>query len=182
MNSCYFISQYWLIIGQITNWFWQGYNLLQFLNNRNFVPLPLPYKSASGPNGVATLGTTITGGKKSVMVTPRHHLAPPLVSSCVTNKQDHFKYTLHIFTMELLSWVEFIQTRLSFMENHSVSGCLNALGLLFSGASIASTLGKGFLAIRKAGHLCIATQSQPYRDYSGREKTMEVRLDVLRPG
>ncbi|XP_029923786.1 uncharacterized protein LOC115370768 [Myripristis murdjan] len=58
---------------------------------------------------------------------------------------------------------------------------IDAMGFIL-GASIASTLGKGFLAIRKAGHLCIATQSQPYRDYSGREKTMEVRLDVLRPG
>lgn len=52
----------------------------------------------------------------------------------------------------------------------------------FSGASVASTLGKGFLAIRKAGHLCVATQSQNYTDYTGREKTMEVRVDVLKPG
>lgn len=47
---------------------------------------------------------------------------------------------------------------------------------------MATTLGKGFLAIRKAGHLCIQTQSQEYSDYSGREKMVEVRLDVLRPG
>lgn len=51
-----------------------------------------------------------------------------------------------------------------------------------SGASVASTLGKGFLAIRKAGHLCVATQNQNYSDYSGREKVMEVRTDVLKPG
>ncbi|XP_071213428.1 adenine phosphoribosyltransferase-like [Salvelinus alpinus] len=43
------------------------------------------------------------------------------------------------------------------------------------GSSVATTLGKGFLAIRKAGHLCIQIQSQEYRDYSGREK-MEVHL------
>lgn len=53
---------------------------------------------------------------------------------------------------------------------------------VFSGASVATTLGKGFLAIRKAGHLCVATQNQNYSDYTGREKTMEVRLDVLKPG
>ena len=47
---------------------------------------------------------------------------------------------------------------------------------------MATTLGKGFLAIRKAGHLCVETQTQDYSDYSGREKLMEVRLDVLRPG
>lgn len=53
---------------------------------------------------------------------------------------------------------------------------------LLSGSAVATTLGKGFLAIRKAGHLCIETQTQDYSDYSGREKLMEVRLDVLRPG
>ncbi|XP_071770698.1 adenine phosphoribosyltransferase [Centroberyx gerrardi] len=58
---------------------------------------------------------------------------------------------------------------------------IDAMGFIL-GASVATSLGKGFLAIRKAGHLCIETQSQPYSDYSGREKTMEVRLDVLKPG
>ncbi|XP_072248297.1 adenine phosphoribosyltransferase [Leuresthes tenuis] len=58
---------------------------------------------------------------------------------------------------------------------------IDAMGFIL-GASVATTLGKGFLAIRKAGHLCVATQSQNYTDYTGREKTMEVRLDVLKPG
>ncbi|KAM3875112.1 adenine phosphoribosyltransferase-like [Diretmus argenteus] len=58
---------------------------------------------------------------------------------------------------------------------------MDAMGFIL-GASVATTLGKGFLAIRKAGHLCIDTHSQQYSDYSGREKTMEVRLDVLKPG
>ncbi|KAF7644706.1 hypothetical protein LDENG_00217340, partial [Lucifuga dentata] len=49
-------------------------------------------------------------------------------------------------------------------------------------ASVATTLGKGFLSIRKAGHLCVATETQNYSDYTGREKMMEVRLDVLKPG
>ncbi|XP_048017181.1 adenine phosphoribosyltransferase isoform X5 [Megalobrama amblycephala] len=44
------------------------------------------------------------------------------------------------------------------------------------------SLGKGFLAIRKAGHLCVQTLTQDYSDYSGREKLMEVRVDVLKPG
>uniref|UniRef100_A0A8C6K4S9 adenine phosphoribosyltransferase n=1 Tax=Nothobranchius furzeri TaxID=105023 RepID=A0A8C6K4S9_NOTFU len=48
--------------------------------------------------------------------------------------------------------------------------------------AVATTLGKGFLAIRKAGHLCVATQTQNYSDYTSREKSMEVRLDVLKPG
>ncbi|KAM3615739.1 uncharacterized protein V6R79_007110 [Siganus canaliculatus] len=58
---------------------------------------------------------------------------------------------------------------------------IDAMGFIL-GAAIATTLGKGFLAVRKAGHLCVATQTQNYSDYTGREKTMEVRLDVLKPG
>lgn len=58
---------------------------------------------------------------------------------------------------------------------------IDAMGFIL-GASVATKLGKGFLAIRKAGHLCVETQSQNYSDYTGREKTMEVRLDVLKPG
>ncbi|XP_026197378.1 purine phosphoribosyltransferase family protein [Anabas testudineus] len=58
---------------------------------------------------------------------------------------------------------------------------IDAMGFIL-GASVATTLGKGFLAIRKAGHLCVTTQNQNYTDYTGREKTMEVRLDVLKPG
>uniref|UniRef100_A0A3Q4BHJ4 adenine phosphoribosyltransferase n=1 Tax=Mola mola TaxID=94237 RepID=A0A3Q4BHJ4_MOLML len=58
---------------------------------------------------------------------------------------------------------------------------IDAMGFIL-GASVATSLRKGFLAIRKAGHLCVATQSQNYSDYTGREKTMEVRVDVLKPG
>ncbi|KAE8295036.1 Adenine phosphoribosyltransferase [Larimichthys crocea] len=58
---------------------------------------------------------------------------------------------------------------------------IDAMGFIL-GASVATTLGKGFLAARKAGHLCVETQNQSYTDYTGREKTMEVRLDVLKPG
>lgn len=50
------------------------------------------------------------------------------------------------------------------------------------GAAAAATLRKGFLAIRKAGHLCVQTVAQPYTDYSGRQKVMEVRTDAISPG
>nr|XP_046169572.1 adenine phosphoribosyltransferase [Oncorhynchus gorbuscha] len=59
--------------------------------------------------------------------------------------------------------------------------CIDAMGFIL-GSAVATTLGKGFLAICKAGHLHIQTQSQEYSDYSDREKMVEVRLDVLRPG
>ncbi|KAM4796513.1 adenine phosphoribosyltransferase-like [Rhinophrynus dorsalis] len=58
---------------------------------------------------------------------------------------------------------------------------IDAMGFIL-GAAIAAHLGKGFLAIRKAGHLCVETNSQTYVDYSGREKVMEVRTDVIKKG
>ncbi|XP_005157459.1 zgc:174895 isoform X1 [Danio rerio] len=58
---------------------------------------------------------------------------------------------------------------------------IDAMGFIL-GSAVATTLGKGFLAIRKAGHLCVETHTQDYSDYSGREKVMEVRVDVLKPG
>uniref|UniRef100_A0A673FTQ9 adenine phosphoribosyltransferase n=1 Tax=Sinocyclocheilus rhinocerous TaxID=307959 RepID=A0A673FTQ9_9TELE len=58
---------------------------------------------------------------------------------------------------------------------------IDAMGFIL-GSAVAVTLGKGFLAIRKAGHLCVQTRTQDYSDYSGREKLMEVRVDVLKPG
>ncbi|NXH94972.1 APT1 phosphoribosyltransferase, partial [Pachycephala philippinensis] len=58
---------------------------------------------------------------------------------------------------------------------------IDAMGFIL-GAAAAATLRKGFLAIRKAGHLCVQTAAQPYTDYSGREKVMEVRTDAISPG
>uniref|UniRef100_A0A8C3NWP4 adenine phosphoribosyltransferase n=1 Tax=Cyanoderma ruficeps TaxID=181631 RepID=A0A8C3NWP4_9PASS len=58
---------------------------------------------------------------------------------------------------------------------------IDAMGFIL-GAAAAATLQKGFLAIRKAGHLCVQTVAQPYTDYSGREKVMEVRTDAISPG
>ncbi|KAJ6657244.1 hypothetical protein lerEdw1_002611 [Lerista edwardsae] len=58
---------------------------------------------------------------------------------------------------------------------------IDAMGFIL-GAAIANTLQKGFLAIRKAGHLCVETFTEPYRDYSARDKLMEMRTDAIVPG
>ncbi|XP_075052925.1 adenine phosphoribosyltransferase-like [Mixophyes fleayi] len=58
---------------------------------------------------------------------------------------------------------------------------IDAMGFIL-GAAIATRLERGFLAIRKAGHLCVKTYSQSYVDYSGKEKIMEVRTDAIKPG
>ncbi|KAI4887272.1 hypothetical protein NFI96_021670 [Prochilodus magdalenae] len=58
---------------------------------------------------------------------------------------------------------------------------IDAMGFIL-GSAVAFALGKGFLAIRKAGNLCTETETQDYNDYSGRQKIIEVRVDVLKPG
>ncbi|XP_020659162.2 adenine phosphoribosyltransferase isoform X3 [Pogona vitticeps] len=58
---------------------------------------------------------------------------------------------------------------------------IDAMGFIL-GSAIANTLQKSFVAIRKAGHLCVETLTQPYRDYSGRDKVMEMRTDAITPG
>jgi len=46
---------------------------------------------------------------------------------------------------------------------------LDAMGFVL-GAAIASRIGKGFLPIRKAGKLCVDTDSASFTNYSGRRK------------
>ncbi|KAK2847465.1 hypothetical protein Q5P01_010464 [Channa striata] len=58
---------------------------------------------------------------------------------------------------------------------------VDAMGFIL-GASLATTLGKGFLTIRKEGHLCVPSQRQNYKHYTGKEGTLELREDVLKPG
>ncbi|XP_067422031.1 uncharacterized protein [Emydura macquarii macquarii] len=58
---------------------------------------------------------------------------------------------------------------------------IDAMGFIL-GAAMASTLRKGFLAIRKAGHLCVETCTQRYTDYSTHQKLMEMRTDAIQPG
>ncbi|XP_076002003.1 adenine phosphoribosyltransferase [Genypterus blacodes] len=79
--------------------------------------------------------------------------------------------------------VDCVNDLLSPFRNNTIDlvAGIDAMGFIL-GVSVATTLGKGFLAIRKAGHLCVATETQQYIDYTEREKTLEVRLDVLKPG
>ena len=50
------------------------------------------------------------------------------------------------------------------------------------GAGIAARIGKGFLPIRKAGKLCVDTDSASYTNYSGRTQDMEMRLPAFAAG
>ena len=58
---------------------------------------------------------------------------------------------------------------------------LDAMGFVL-GAGIATRIGKGFLPIRKAGKLCVDTDSSSFTNYSGREQNMEMRLPAFASG
>ena len=58
---------------------------------------------------------------------------------------------------------------------------LDAMGFVL-GAAIATRIGRGFLPIRKAGKLCVDTDSASYTNYSGRTQDMEMRLPAFAEG
>jgi len=58
---------------------------------------------------------------------------------------------------------------------------LDAMGFVL-GAAIATRIGRGFLPIRKAGKLCVDTDSASYTNYSGRTQDMEMRLPAFAQG
>lgn len=58
---------------------------------------------------------------------------------------------------------------------------LDAMGFVLA-AGIAARIGKGFLPIRKAGKLCVETDSATMTNYSGKTQVMEMRLPAFAPG
>ncbi len=58
---------------------------------------------------------------------------------------------------------------------------LDAMGFVL-GSAIANRFGKGFLPIRKAGKLCVETESATFTNYSGRLQELELRKKAFRPG
>lgn len=62
-----------------------------------------------------------------------------------------------------------------------VVGGLDAMGFVL-GAAIAARLEVGFLPIRKAGKLCVDTDSISFSNYSGRTQDMEMRKPAFSEG
>lgn len=58
---------------------------------------------------------------------------------------------------------------------------LDAMGFVLA-AGIATRIGKGFLPIRKAGKLCVETDSAEFTNYSGRTQSMEMRIPAFEAG
>ena len=59
--------------------------------------------------------------------------------------------------------------------------CIDALGFIL-GTAVAQKFGVGILPIRKGGKLPVEVLSENLIDYSGREKSLEIRPDILCPG
>ncbi len=62
-----------------------------------------------------------------------------------------------------------------------VVGGLDAMGFVL-GSALATRLGVGFLPIRKAGKLCVDTDSVTFSNYSGRTQDMEIRKPAFAAG
>ena len=58
---------------------------------------------------------------------------------------------------------------------------LDAMGFVL-GSALATRLGVGFLPIRKAGKLCVDTDSTSFSNYSGRTQNMEMRKPAFATG
>lgn len=58
---------------------------------------------------------------------------------------------------------------------------LDAMGFVL-GSALATRLKVGFLPIRKAGKLCVETDSVTFTNYSGRTQSMEMRLPAFAKG
>ena len=66
------------------------------------------------------------------------------------------------------------------IEFEYVAG-IDALGFIL-GMALALHLDKGFVAIRKGGKLPVPVISRQFIDYTGEQKTLELRTDILKPG
>ena len=62
-----------------------------------------------------------------------------------------------------------------------VVGGLDAMGFVL-GSALATRLGVGFLPIRKAGKLCVDTDSTSFSNYTGRTQNMEMRRPAFATG
>lgn len=66
-------------------------------------------------------------------------------------------------------------------EDIHLVACIDALGFIL-GTAIADRLSVGVLPLRKGGKLPVRTVSEFFTDYSGEEKSLEIRKGALSPG
>jgi adenine phosphoribosyltransferase len=58
---------------------------------------------------------------------------------------------------------------------------IDALGFII-GAALSAHLNKGFIPIRKGGRLPAATVAETFVDYTGQQKTLELRRGIIKRG
>ncbi|MGD2028042.1 MAG: phosphoribosyltransferase family protein [Anaerolineales bacterium] len=66
-------------------------------------------------------------------------------------------------------------------EGYDLVAGIDALGFVM-GAAIALRAERGFFAVRKGGKLPVETESLDFVDYTGKQKSLEIRTDILTPG
>lgn len=76
--------------------------------------------------------------------------------------------------------VEELLAQSSTIEFDYVAG-IDALGFIL-GTALSFRALKGFIPIRKGGKLPVETLSVNFVDYSGQEKSLEIRADAIKPG
>ncbi|NXY06660.1 APT1 phosphoribosyltransferase, partial [Pteruthius melanotis] len=133
---------------------------------------------------LALMAPNVKGPNYAWLDPSRLYCHPQGLKDCLADLLQPFQGD----TIDLVAGIDAMGFILGEQGHGGVQGlCPLSLGVLMMlsplpGAAAAATLQKGFLAIRKAGHLCVQTVAQPYTDYSGREKVMEVRTDAIKPG
>jgi adenine phosphoribosyltransferase len=76
--------------------------------------------------------------------------------------------------------VEDLLAQFNTIEFDYVAG-IDALGFIL-GTALSFRALKGFIPIRKGGKLPVETLSVDFVDYSGQEKSLEMRVDAIKPG
>jgi len=64
---------------------------------------------------------------------------------------------------------------------YDVVAGIDALGFIL-GTALALRLHKGFVSVRKGGKLPVAVDRVSFVDYSGEQKSLELRHDAIKPG
>ena len=87
--------------------------------------------------------------------------------------------SIYINSFAFMDLLDDLEADLKGLKCDVVAG-IDAMGFVL-GSALAVRLKVGFLPIRKAGKLCVATDKIDFTNYSGRNQEMEVRIPAFSP-